>query len=519
MIKRWSTFLAFLAMPVLLAQGPAQNGASISGRVTNSVTGAGVAGAKLTACPANACYGPESRKEAVSDEEGGYRIDGIPDGQYFVGAVADQGFSPNRSLPNLRVSGDTRLDIPITPLANVRGKVLDPDGKPAAGITVNIPMLGVLGQQVTDENGEFVFENLAPLSYTISATPPAGRGPAPQDGTRVVTTYYPSVVDSSQAVRIQVQGVDLFGYDIRLRTALARTVRGRVIDVDGKPAPHASVTIFKLTQGSIISVRGVIGAASGFPEAVPAASPVETKEDGTFEFPPVLEGEWKVRAILRAKDFSVRGGGSVEIAVSARDTATDIKDLEIRLAPPFEIKVAADWGGEAPPVAPRGLHVFSLDGSEGASENSMEGGQPQIIKFLAGPFFIGQGFVAPGYYLAAAMLGNRDVLGHVVEISAPEPLTAIYKTGGGGVQGTVEKGEGAIVALLANATPLGFSARCDTNGRFAIADVPPGEYTAAAFRELGFLFSPEFRGVLAASGKSVRVEAGSAAQVDLRVSK
>jgi hypothetical protein len=43
MSKISATFLAFLAAPVLLAQGRVQNGASISGRVTNSVTGAGIA--------------------------------------------------------------------------------------------------------------------------------------------------------------------------------------------------------------------------------------------------------------------------------------------------------------------------------------------------------------------------------------------------------------------------------------------------------------------------------------------
>jgi len=48
--------------------------------------------------------------------------------------------------------------------------------------------------------------------------------------------------------------------------------------------------------------------------------------------------------------------------------------------------------------------------------------------------------MTPGHYLAAAMLGNRDVLGQVVELSGPTSLKMIYKSGGGSVRGTVENG-------------------------------------------------------------------------------
>ena len=88
------------------------------------------------------------------------------------------------------------------------------------------------------------------------------------------------------------------------------------------------------------------------------------------------------------------------------------------------------------------------------------------------------------------------------------------------MQGTVENCADGFVAVMADATlasRLGFSARCDANGRFRIADVPPGEYTALAFPELSLLFGPGFPGVLASSGKSVRVEAGATTEVDLKV--
>jgi hypothetical protein len=86
----------------------------------------------------------------------------------------------------------------------------------------------------------------------------------------------------------------------------------------------------------------------------------------------------------------------------------------------------------------------------------------------------------------------------------------------------VEHGADAIVALMADAMPasrLGFTARCDAEGGFSIRDVPPGEYTVVAFADAGPIGMAELERMLAASGKRVAVEAGAAAQVDLRVAK
>jgi hypothetical protein len=502
-------------------------GGSISGRVTNSVTGAGIGGVEVSACIlssplAGVCQRDrDTIQHAVTDDLGAFRIAGIPDGQYTVMPPIADGYFPTKfgPTPSIRVAGDTRFDLQLTPLASVRGRVLDPEDAPAAGIAVK---LGVW-QSVTDEKGEFVFEDVPSFdSFTLSATPKPQADA--KDEARIVTTYYPSVVDSDQAMRIHVDGVDLFGYDIRLRTAPARAIRGVVIDVDGKPAPHARVTISKRGSGMVTMVRGPFNLLR-LGQYVAAAEPVETKEDGTFAFPPVLEGDWRVRAVLDtwSENRSARSG-TAEIRVSTRDAeGGDIDDLEIRLEQPFEIEVTADWG-DSPPATnpPTFMMVMPLDGAEGGPPSDAKPGQPQRLKGFTGRYFIGPGGVTPGYYVAAAMLDNRDVLGQVVELSGLAALKMIYKTGGGSVRGTVEKGAYATVVLMADATPasrIGIGVQCDADGGFSIPDVPPGEYTAVAFQEFNLVASPEFPSLLAASGKSVKVEAGSAAQVDLRVAR
>ena len=125
----------------------------------------------------------------------------------------------------LRVaSGDpVKVELKLTPLNTIQGRVLGPDGTPAGGVEVNLNP-NILGSVVTDREGRYSLENVKPGSYTLSARPPANARPEEaKDGTRIalVTTYYPSVSDQSltQQIAFHGQGI-LDGYEIRMQTAL-----------------------------------------------------------------------------------------------------------------------------------------------------------------------------------------------------------------------------------------------------------------------------------------------------------
>jgi hypothetical protein len=535
---RLSPIFVITALAIRAQNAGSQNTGSISGRVTNSVTGAGIEGANVRAClTIGACFSGESPR-ATTDAAGVFRIDRIPDGQYMIDLAPMQGFMPafvaqgGPAPATVHVSGDTRLtlDLQMTPFASVRGRVLDPEGKPAAGIIVKLDGTACrdcapLDMKETDEEGEFDFESVPPgLPTILSATPkrPASDQANASDEERMVTTYYPSVVDIDQATPIKLQGLDLIGYDIRLQKALGHSIRGVVIGVDGKPARAAMVSVSKPVSGMITMVRG---AWYGIPQEGTGAEPGETKSDGTFVFPPVLEGDWRVRAFQRKDDYLAGGSGAVEVTVSK----IDIEKLEIRLTPSFPVEVTADWGDSPPAKIPPSLEpslatIRPLDGPPGFPPDPAEPGKPQRYDLYAGRYFIGPGAApTPGFYAAAAMLENRDVLGQVVELSGLTSLRMIFRTGGGSVHGTVENGADALVALLADATAtarLGYSGRCDANGAFFIRDLPPGEYTAIAVQgPLGDPLRPEFASLLVTNGRRVKVEAGAAAQVDLRVSR
>ncbi len=404
----------------------------------------------------------------------------------------------------------------MTPFASVRGRVLDPDGKPAAGITVRL----VGPDKVTNENGEFVFKSVAPSCCLTLAAMPKPQPPG-KDSIRIVTTYYPSVVDSAQAAKIAVGTADLT-FDIRRQTARARAIRGVVIGMDGKPAPNSRIIITKNESGPAAFIRGL---PRHLPSKVEAAAPVTT-ENGAFVFPSVPEGEWMLRA------NQAGGSGVTRVTVSARDgEGSDIQDVEIHLVRAFFADVTADWG-DAPPPPPQPQTVLILASLIPLdSQLNWEGFRPpdqnpshsQRVPLATGRYLIVEGRGMPGFYAAAAMLNGRDVLGQVVELSGPVALKMIYKTNGGSVRGTVEKGAGATVIVVADATPhaqLGYSGKCDANGAFTIPDLPPGDYTAAALSvsDPGDTLRPEFASALERDGKRVKVEDGSIAQADLRLS-
>jgi hypothetical protein len=526
---------------------PSGSGSSFSGRVVNSVTHGGISGAHIIACPVIALppsaiaapyvivlpAPPAPCRTAVADDAGAFSLAGIADGKYSILPDADGFALPTRCCQPLNVSGDTRTDFEMTPNVGVHGRVLDPEGRPAAGIVVALDMPGCNGctawdVKVTGETGEFLFEdvpsNRPMLLSAFPKTPPEvkvedAKAEDSKTDEKIVTTYYPSVTDRGQADVFQGQGVDLFGFDIKLRTAPARKVRGAVLDADGKPLPNALVSIVKPASGMIAMVLGV---PSGDPADIPVAEPTEALSDGTFAFPAVVEGNWTIRAVVKGPGpFAVRSG-SAEVGVSR----SDVEDLVIRAAPPFEVPIAADWGASPPaflpnrPAPPLAMFV-SLDSPR--LPTLFAPGQPAPVQLFGGRYLIGPNNVPPGHYLAAAMLDNRDVLGQVVELLPGASIKLIYKTDGGSVQGTVEKGADATVVLMADAMAtarLGYSARCDANGAFVVRDVPPGEYTAVAVSGgVGDPLRPEFQTMLTASGKRIRVEAGASVEADLRLTR
>jgi hypothetical protein len=215
----------------------AQSGGIVEGSVINSVTGAGIGGASIVLAG-----NKSGRYEATSDAAGHFKIAGVAAGSYRPDVKKDGFASPSFDLgtllsnPGLRVASENdpvKVELQLTPLDTILGRVLGPDGKPAAGVEVSVTPNIMAEVAVTDDEGRFALHEIRAGSYTLIARPPKSaqaEQAADETRTAMVTTFNPSVADQSLIQQIVVRGQGSFGdgYEIRMQTALVHRVRGIV---------------------------------------------------------------------------------------------------------------------------------------------------------------------------------------------------------------------------------------------------------------------------------------------------
>jgi hypothetical protein len=522
----------------------AQSTATIEGRVTNSVTGEAVGGVRIRFLDRHSYV-----YSTVTDSTGSYRLTGLNDGDY-QGEFRKDGFIENVANPFSHISGfvPVRVDAQLKPWATLRGRVLDEDLKPVSGVRVEKDPTppGILdGVTATDENGEFVFQDLPPGSYTVVAKPEAKI--RIQDGVRLgtVAIYYPSATESAQAVRIPVRtGQNVSGIEIRLKSVPVHRVAGVVLNDAGKPSAHATVKLMgragTTRQGigfGMIMIGATVG-ANGFVRATsppenfsvigpgpePEVARVESHADGTFEFAAVEPGDWRLSA--EAGIDAERPLGGVE---SAPVSESDVEDVRIRLTPSFPVEVT--WGSAQDTVsAGRPAMSLGLTPVEGQPRPIM--GDPaknagKMNNVFPGRYRVMPGIIQVGSYVTAVMWGARDVNGQVVELApGAAPFQVIASSEFGKIRGTVEKredkGDGVRVFLISRESGEILSYRqvpCRAGGAFEIGDVAPGDYYLVAFdhAEIGLLPAADLPGAVVPIASSVRVEAGSTESVDVKV--
>jgi hypothetical protein len=295
---------------------------------------------------------------------------------------------------------------------------------------------------------------------------------------------------------------DLSGYEIRLKSAPVDRVAGVVRDEIGQPV-RGTVRLLA-TAGADRQVLG--DPTSGYfqiVEAEPGDGPLQasttTAEDGSFEFPSVPSGDWRV-----AVDSAGRFG-----EVSTSVGRTDVGDLNIRLLRPvsFSMNVTVDWGGAPPSI--------SLLSTLPGRKVSLPDGSIRLENVLPGRYRVIP-LAGRSSYPASALFGGKEVLGQTIAFFAGSPeLRILYKSATGSVSGIAPAG--STVALL-SAAGYGRIARCDPSGAFSVATVAPGEYFVSAFDgfDASFLTDPELSTKIAARGTKVTVRTGPAASVEVK---
>ena len=509
----------------------ARGAGMVEGVVVNSVTRAGLNGVtvELTAQGAdNAAY------RVTTDSMGRFGIANVAEGKYLATYELDGFTGPDddpadRAFQVMATVNPVRLRQELVPLAELGGRVLDSEGVPLEKAAVEC-LEAHSGQvrmvAVTDSDGRFSIERLPPGRYLLRAAPSSNfyaayvaRAKSREESEKQTdvnpnrklwpATYYPHAIDRLLASAITVRGgEDMQGYEIRLQQTSAFRIQGAVLDERGSAAGGVRVKL-----KSADSVDWMLDA--------PPYAQTTTRDDGSFEFPTVGPGHWRLIAQMKNPAGELMGFASLAV------TRNDLEDVRLSLTAPFTLTAIVE--GLPPDVAerkvPRQIRLIPVDGpveQEVYSSGRTTGGIQARV--FPGRYRFSVGGPA-GYYLDAILMGDRDVTADEVDMTASSPaVRLIYRADGGRLQGTVKNGGGTNVALFPQNPALLFEnlhlrvARCDDDGRFEIGGIRPGDYYAIAVDRVEWdaFESPAFTAALANNAARVRVEAGAAVTVELR---
>jgi hypothetical protein len=400
-----------LSLPLAHPQAP-PNGA-IEGDVVDVSTGRGIADARvrLQSVQDDPLY-------ASTDAQGHFRFDGLEIRAYqafvrYPGFASPDGGALEASALAVTPGRDgqvSRIRLNLQWYAAITGKVVNVEGNPAEGVTVEVYRRDSRGGQFgavrfddgfqyvrtrtakTDELGEYRLAPLGPGSYYVLVR--AGSAPARD-------TFYPQAVKVSAAKLLELDEGKELRADVQVVQQLGVKVSGRMLGGSAQPGLRASVALSNSSLGP-----------GGFSRPTGDAYVYAIVNGDRFTANFVLPGKYTVWATQHASvDHPIL------LAVAWREVEVrteDVDGVDVALAPPAHVEGAVVFeSGCAPePV------VIELNGAQDYLFHAGADGrfEPQNI--------------FPGKYKASVMperksdaatsvkLGDAEVLADGFELTA-----------------------------------------------------------------------------------------------------
>jgi hypothetical protein len=525
-----------MALMLMLAVAYAA-GQTVEGSVVDYFTGNGIGGAKVELVPMGNVGGPgndpaleigrltiqlfegKTAYSAVTDAQGGFRVEGVNPGVYSarysaagyasVFAIATTDPEPPRRITVGTNGNPLNLEGRMIRVGKISGRVVDDKGRAVARAQVKVRTGVLAGGLDTDANGRFQDIVMPGTPYTLVVSPPPGlKAPDPEPETGRVLgwapTYYPGVTAEDAAQKIVVPPGGEMDIELKLAALPTHAVRGVLLKPDGRPAAKMTVTL----QENVFTRNFV----------------VVTNADGTFEFPAVVDGNWWLLAMAGSGDTAQWAVETIEV------TGHDLDGVKLTIAEVFTVagKVVMETpkGWTAPKAPP--VRLVPVGGRSWAPGPPVVGfvdddGNFQLMHAYPGLFRLDSTETIAGYYLGEVRLGRAEIAGLEVRLSpGVGALTLVYKADGGTVRGTVENCAGGGVLLVPQDAALRglgseHRARCDDNGRYEIRAVRPGDYYAVAVagNPLSPMWMPEFDEGLRKQASEVTVGARETVDADL----
>jgi hypothetical protein len=317
----------------------------VEGTVTNAVTGAPLAGARVKLCGS-----VPSEVYARTDAAGKYRFTAHFPGGYWLDAeqpgflTPDElhaHFSIDRSAMSPGADGNMHAVVPIglTAYAVITGRVTSPDGLPLERYPVSLLRKGTLSPRASpdpfaqaspdgqgqvgpvaatqaDDRGEFRFGRIVPGTYYVTAPVNSGMYMGAGDPA-YRPTYYPQALDLASAKPLELAPGQQFTADIQILRQAGVRVAGRFTGPGGVilevPQAYAQVMLIPADSQGRTSNR-FFGVA----------------KDGGFEIKDVPPGKYELLIYLgqAGLDSKLLWGGSQHVETGRQDAEHLTMDLQ-----------------------------------------------------------------------------------------------------------------------------------------------------------------------------------------------
>ncbi len=393
------------------------------------------------------------------------------------------------------------LELKLMPVCSIGGQVRSPNGEPAGEVNVWLLQRRVEeGERVwrqmnarrTDSGGEFRFSNLEPGEYTVLTGEWRGDQPVPpqQQQRKTITTEYPpdyagDVSSLDAATKLQLHFGDAPRVELHLHAAryypitipVAGGFAGVGVQVGsagaaGSPANFGGFTLSyndrdHAVEGSLPAGDYLVNLSqrSGSPRF--AVLPIHVA-DAPFEGPTVALAPGVTIPVRVEKQFT-----------KAEDSAVVVETMS-----------SSTGGLQAEPAVQIFLRPLDMSGP-GVNSKVGADGAVEFDEVPPGVYTV-RSFAMRGY-VASLTSAGVDLLHHPLVVSQEgrvEPIDMILRDDTGTVAGTINPGNDprplpqvTFLALIPDgATGTYTQGFATPNGKFQVANVPPGSYRVLAFR-------------------------------------
>lgn len=540
--------LALLSMTFILSVGclaqtpqpqpPAKDpSASVSGRVT--IGGKAAAGITITASMSTSFFDTRTVAKATTDEEGNYRLAGLPAGSFKIVPTAKAlAVGPDAKTKQLGqqvnvAEGEsiTKVDFALVRGGVVTGRITDAEGNPVIGERVSVVTkdAGEESRQMaymegprnkTDDRGIYRVYGLSPGNYKVSVGQPGGGGGSVMGmgGSQYLKTFYPGVQDEAKATIVEVnEASEITNIDITPgKPASGFSVSGRVVDADsGQPIASAYIA-YSPVKDAELEMAGMNFTGS------------QTDANGKFRLESVKPGRYAAYTMAAGQENSTYSD-----PVAFEMSEGDVSGLEIKVHRGATINgVAVIENNFDPAVAAilKSAAIYAFVTQKGLSAPSYGSGKInpdgsfQFTGLAPGKAKIGlMGFptTPKGLTLIRTEVEGVDQP-EGIEVAAGAQIKGVrlvFAYGTGVVRGQVKIEGGALPEgtnlQLSLRSPAGDSRRfndvleIDSRGHFVAEDLPAGTYelflrAATKDEKAASLFEPVIRTITVANGSEVQ---------------